>query len=100
MLRLTILCTLLQLVTLRLAANAGPAVARNVGVAWALRHGASVICFLDADCAPASDWIAVMEKAQRVAPGIVCGRTLAARPGTAIGAPPYYCSMAQCGQFV
>ncbi|KAK9845930.1 hypothetical protein WJX81_006218 [Elliptochloris bilobata] len=39
-----------QLVTLRLAVNSGPAVARNAGTAWAHRHGASVICFLDADC--------------------------------------------------
>ena len=75
-----------QLVTLRLSANCGPASARNAGVTWARRHGASVICFLDADCAPAPDWTATMERAQRTRPGIVCGRTLASSPGTAIGA--------------
>ena len=80
-----------QLVLLRLAVNSGPAVARNAGIAWTRRHGAYVICFLDADCAPAADWTDTTERAQRIAPGIVCGRTVATQPGTAIGAPSAPC---------
>lgn len=68
-----------------LPSNSGPAVARNCGIAKAKQHGASIICFCDADCQPAPDWLATMENAQQQTPGIVCGMTLSHAPHTAIG---------------
>ena len=80
-----------QLVMLRLSVNSGPAVARNVGLAWVAAQGVSVACLLDADCSPGPGWLVAMAAAQAAEPGIVCGRTVATRPGTAIGAPCAQC---------
>ena len=75
-----------QLVLLRLSVNSGPAVARNVGLAWVAAQGVSVACLLDADCSPGPGWLAAMAAAQAAEPGIVCGRTFACQPDTAVGA--------------
>lgn len=77
-----------QLVILRLAANSGPAVARNVGLAWVADRGIGVVCFLDADCRPEPGWLAAMEAGQAATPGILCGRTVAMHPHTAVGVRP------------
>ena len=69
----------------RLEHNAGPATARNHGMRAARAHGCAVVCFLDADCLPAQDWVGAMEAAQRQRPGIVCGRTMSDQPETAVG---------------
>ena len=74
-----------KLVLIQLRCNKGPATGRNCGIALAKERGANVICFLDADCQPSSDWIAMMEKAQQETPGIVCGKTLSDASGTAVG---------------
>ena len=75
-----------KLALIQLQCNQGPATARNCGMALAKERGANVICFLDADCQPSSDWVAMMERAQQDTPGIVCGKTLAAdAAGTAVG---------------
>lgn len=74
-----------QLVILRLAANSGPAVARNVGLAWVAERGIGMVCFLDADCRPDPGWLAAMEAGQAATPGILCGRTVAMHPHTAVG---------------
>ncbi|KAK9832721.1 hypothetical protein WJX81_003688 [Elliptochloris bilobata] len=74
-----------QLIMLRLGANSGPAVARNTGLAWVTARGAGVVCFMDADCIPGPGWLSAMAAAQASAPGIVCGRTFACRPNTAVG---------------
>lgn len=74
-----------KLVLIQLRCNKGPATGRNCGIALAKERGANVICFLDADCQPSSDWIAMMEKAQQKTPGIVCGKTLSDAPRTAVG---------------
>lgn len=81
-------CARVQLVLLRLSVNSGPAVARNVGLAWVAAQGVSVACLLDADCSPGPGWLAAMAAAQAAEPGIVCGRTFACQPGTAVGARP------------
>ena len=77
-----------QLVLLRLSVNSGPAVARNVGLAWVAAQGVSVACLMDADCSPGPGWLAAMAAAQAAEPGIVCGRTFACQPDTAVGARP------------
>ena len=74
-----------KLALIQLRCNRGPATARNCGIALAKERGANVICFLDADCQPNSDWIATMERAQQEIPGIVCGKTLADASQTAVG---------------
>lgn len=74
-----------KLALIQLRCNRGPATARNCGIALAKERGANVICFLDADCQPSSDWIAMMERAQQETPGIVCGKTLADASETAVG---------------
>ena len=74
-----------ELVTLRLPRNCGPATARNAGLQAALDRGATTICLTDADCYPSPAWIGEMLAAQRATPGIVCGRTVADRPHTAVG---------------
>ncbi len=73
------------LALVQLWCNKGPATARNCGIALAKERGANVICFLDADCQPSSDWVAMMERAQQETPGIVCGKTLADASATAVG---------------
>eukprot|EP00891_Asterochloris_glomerata_P005636 jgi/Astpho2/5636/fgenesh1_pg.00079_%23_73_t len=70
---------------IRLEHNAGPATARNHGMRVAQALGCTVVCFLDADCLPALDWVGAMEAAQRQQPGIVCGRTMSDQPETAVG---------------
>jgi glycosyltransferase involved in cell wall biosynthesis len=47
--------------------NAGPAAARNRG---AIEARGELLCFTDADCAPAADWLACMATAL-VTPGVV-----------------------------
>lgn len=74
-----------KLALIQLHCNKGPATGRNCGIALAKERGANVICFLDADCQPNSDWIAMMERAQQETPGIVCGKTLSDASGTAVG---------------
>lgn len=73
------------LALVQLWCNKGPATARNCGITLAKERGANVICFLDADCQPSSDWLAMMERAQQETPGIVCGKTLADASTTAVG---------------
>jgi len=73
------------LALVQLWCNKGPATARNCGITLAKERGANVICFLDADCQPSSDWVAMMERAQQETPGIVCGKTLADSSATAVG---------------
>lgn len=73
------------LALVQLWCNKGPATARNCGITLARERGANVICFLDADCQPSSDWVAMMERAQQETPGIVCGKTLADSSATAVG---------------
>ena len=73
------------LALVQLWCNKGPATARNCGIALAKERGANVICFLDSDCQPSSDWVAMMERAQQEKPGIVCGKTLADASSTAVG---------------
>lgn len=70
---------------LSLPVNRGPAAARNRGIEAAKQHGASIICFCDADCQPEPGWLAAMEGAQQQTPGIVCGMTLSHAPHTAVG---------------
>ena len=72
---------------MRLSWNAGPAIARNIGLKVAKQLRAAVVCFLDDDCVPQPGWLAAMEAAQMAHPGIVCGRTVALDPNTLIGAP-------------
>ncbi|KAK9816901.1 hypothetical protein WJX72_006944 [[Myrmecia] bisecta] len=72
-------------VVLRAAFNAGPASARNAGVHVAKAFGARYICYLDADCIPAADWICQMLVAQAAHPGIICGRTTSTQPETLVG---------------
>ncbi len=74
----------------RLQWNAGPAVARNIGLKVAKQHGAAVVCFLDDDCIPQPGWLAAMEAVQTAHPGVVCGRTIASDPSTAIGGSSAY----------
>lgn len=45
---------------MRLHKNAGPAAARNYGLREAKRLGARLVCFLDADCEPAPQWVEAM----------------------------------------
>lgn len=73
------------LALVQLWCNKGPATARNCGMTVAKERGANVICFLDADCQPSSDWVSMMERAQQETPGIVCGKTLADSSATAVG---------------
>ena len=68
--------------------NRGPAAARNAGISRAKAGRADIICFMDADCVPDLDWVAVMEAGQLRQPGIVCGRTLSTAPDTPIGKNP------------
>jgi GT2 family glycosyltransferase len=56
----------------RLAANAGPAVARNVAASLAR---APLLAFTDDDCLPARDWIEALAEGFRIG-DIVQGRTL------------------------
>jgi hypothetical protein len=66
---------------LRLDPNAGPAAARNAGLAAAADRGASLVAFMDADVSPRPGWLAAHVAAQ-AAPGrrgLVAGLTLAAR---------------------
>lgn len=73
------------LALIQLHTNKGPATARNCGIALAKERGANVIAFLDSDCQPSSDWVAMMERAQQETPGIVCGKTLSDASATAVG---------------
>lgn len=66
---------------LRVEPNAGPAAARNAGLAAAADRGATLVAFMDADVSPRPGWLAAHVAAQ-AAPGrrgLVAGLTLARR---------------------
>ncbi len=44
----------------RLVENGGPARARNVGIDWALSHGATTILFTDHDCVLEREWASAL----------------------------------------
>ena len=58
--------------TARLAANGGPAAARNAG--WRA-SGGDLVAFTDDDCVPAPGWLAALVAAAGAGAGIVQGRT-------------------------
>jgi len=74
-----------RVMVLRMEVNSGPASARNAGLAVARKLGVQLVAFLDADCLPEPNWLAVMDRAQRRRPGIFAGRTMAAYPDTYVG---------------
>jgi glycosyltransferase involved in cell wall biosynthesis len=57
----------------------GPGAAAGAGFRYAIAHGATLLCRTDADCVPATDWVATARSLLTGGAEMVCGRSVPRR---------------------